>query len=362
MSSGRKRSNASKLNIDDQASSSKAAKDEAGRPVPWQVCGAAPRSTDEQANQERDQIDYSIKINLEDAKEGKAPRRVRIYADGIYDMFHSGHARQLMQAKMAIPNSYLIVGVCNQALTLKMKGRTVMDEKERYEAVRHCRYVDELVTDAPWSLTDEFIEAHKIDFVAHDDLPYGAAGSDDIYAKFKEKGMFLATERTEGISTTDIIARIIKDYDLYVRRNLSRGYSAKELNVSYMREKKIQFSEKYNNIKDKGKEFMDKWEEKSKEFIGNFLEMFGRDGRIGNWVAENTVRIKNAISPPSSPVPGASDIDEDDDDDDDEEYQEALAITPVSDFPPSKKKTNSSQSLGATSLGFHEDMKHHSVQ
>ena len=45
-------------------------------------------------------------------------------------------------------------------------------------------------------------------------------------------------------------------------------------------EKKIQFSEKYNNIKDKGKEFIDKWEEKSKEFIGNFLEMFGRDGTI----------------------------------------------------------------------------------
>lgn len=43
-----------------------------------------------------------------------------------------------------------------------MKGKTVMNEEERYDAVRHCRYVDEVVEDAPWVITPEFLEEHQV--------------------------------------------------------------------------------------------------------------------------------------------------------------------------------------------------------
>ena len=49
---------------------------------------AAPLSYEPLACEERDSIDYSVRISKEMAETGSAPRRVRVYADGIYDLFH----------------------------------------------------------------------------------------------------------------------------------------------------------------------------------------------------------------------------------------------------------------------------------
>ena len=125
-------------------------------------------------------------------------RPVRIYSDGVFDLFHLGHARQLEQVKKAFPNTTLIVGVCSDKDTHQHKGKTVMTEVERLESVRHCKWVDEVVL-GPWVINDEFLNKNKIDLVAHDDLPYNSAGMDDVYGHLKEKGRFLPTQRTSGI-------------------------------------------------------------------------------------------------------------------------------------------------------------------
>lgn len=127
--------------------------------------------------------------------------------------------RQLEQAKTAFPDVYLIVGVTGDAETHKRKGLTVLTGDQRAETVRHCKWVDEVIPNCPWIVTPDFLEKHKLDYVAHDDLPYGADEGDDIYTPIKKQGKFLVTQRTEGVSTTGIITKYGQLY--WVQSNLA---------------------------------------------------------------------------------------------------------------------------------------------
>ncbi|KAK0616273.1 hypothetical protein B0T14DRAFT_567889 [Immersiella caudata] len=177
-------------------------------------------------------------------------RAVRVYADGVFDLFHLGHMRQLEQAKKAFPDVYLIVGVTGDEETHKRKGLTVLSGKERAETVRHCKWVDEVIESCPWIVTPEFLEEHKIDYVAHDDIPYGADEGDDIYAPIKEAGKFLVTQRTEGVSTTGIITKIVRDYEKYIARQLNRGTSRQELNVSWLKKNELDLKRHVQELRD----------------------------------------------------------------------------------------------------------------
>lgn len=172
----------------------------------------------------------------------------RVYADGVFDCFHIGHANLLKQAKQCLPGKkvHLIAGVCKQSDVEKFKGTVdryvgscINSEKERVELVRACKWVDEVFEGAPWvidestaSLILEFLVDNNIDYVAHDDIPYVTAGTEDAYAECKRLGKFVATKRTEGISTSDLVTRIIHDRDRYIKRNLSRGVKREELGLS----------------------------------------------------------------------------------------------------------------------------------
>lgn len=177
-------------------------------------------------------------------------RPVRVYADGVFDLFHLGHMRQLEQAKTAFPNTHLIVGVTGDAETHRRKGLTVLTGAERAETLRHCKWVDEVIDNCPWIVTPEFLEEHQIDYVAHDDIPYGADEGDDIYKTVKEQGKFLVTQRTEGVSTTGIITKIVRDYEKYIARQLKRGTTRQELNISWLKKNELELKRQVNELRD----------------------------------------------------------------------------------------------------------------
>ncbi|KAJ7484101.1 cholinephosphate cytidylyltransferase [Mycena galericulata] len=139
-------------------------------------------------------------------------RPVRVYADGVYDLFHFGHALQLRQAKLAFPSVYLLVGVNSDEQVREHKARGIMTHAERLEAARHCRWVDEIVAEAPWIIDQAFLDKYEIDYVAHDEEPYAASGHEDVYSYCKSQGKFIPTRRTPGVSTSELLERIVSGY------------------------------------------------------------------------------------------------------------------------------------------------------
>ena len=194
----------------------------------------------------------------------------------------SRHMRQLEQAKNAFPDTYLMVGVTGDAETHKRKGLTVLTGAERAETVRHCKWVDEVLPNCPWIVTKEFLAEHNIDYVAHDDEPYGADEGDDIYAPIKREGKFLVTQRTEGLSTTGIITKIVRDYEKYIARQLKRGTPRQELNVSWLKKNELDIKRHVAELRDSIKT---NWTSAGGE-VGRDLKQF--------WQA----------SRPNSPAPG----------------------------------------------------------
>lgn len=115
-------------------------------------------------------------------------RPVRIYADGVYDLFHFGHSLQLRQAKLSFPRVHLLVGVCSDQLCADNKSPPAMTHAERCEAVRQCRWVDEIIPDAPWAPDQAWVDKHRIDYIAHDEIVYPSKDHDDVYAFVKGQG------------------------------------------------------------------------------------------------------------------------------------------------------------------------------
>ncbi|AGO10996.1 AaceriAFR504Wp [[Ashbya] aceris (nom. inval.)] len=137
-----------------------------------------------------------------------------VWIDGCFDFTHYGHAAAMLQARQTIAQSTapsrLFAGVHSDAEIAHHKGAPpVMAEEERYMHVQHIRWVDEVVKDAPYVTQPAVLDHYACQYVVHgDDITLDAEGH-DCYQEVKDLGRFKVVKRTCGVSTTELIQRML---------------------------------------------------------------------------------------------------------------------------------------------------------
>lgn len=120
------------------------------------------------------------------------------------------------------------MGVHSDEEILKNKGPTVLTMEERCAIVQSCKWVDEVVPNAPYYTTVEILDRYNIDFCIHGDDITTTADGTDCYKEVKEAGRYREVKRTNGISTTELVGRMLlmtKDH-----HNRSRSASLNDKN------------------------------------------------------------------------------------------------------------------------------------
>lgn len=125
----------------------------------------------------------------------------------VGDLFHAGHVSLLQEARRH--GDWLVVGVISDETASSYKRRPIMTLEERVAVVEACRYVDEVIPDAPFEVTRDFLETHEISTIVHgDDLAPETAAT--IYGPAVADARMVYVARTGSISTTQLIQRVLE--------------------------------------------------------------------------------------------------------------------------------------------------------
>lgn len=134
------------------------------------------------------------------------PITSRVYVDMVGDLFHAGHVELLRAARAH--GDHLIVGVLSDETATAYKRTPIMTLAERVAVIEACRYVDQVIVDAPFEIDQDFLLAHDIATVVHgDDL--SPEGAEAVYGAALAAGKLTLVPRTSAMSTTEVIRRVL---------------------------------------------------------------------------------------------------------------------------------------------------------
>ena len=173
----------------------------------------------------------ALKKKLEDLE--KTPleniptkKPIRIYLDGVFDIIHSGHFNAIRQAKKL--GDILVVGVNADDEVTKAKGPPLMNQNERAALAAACKWTDEVAVGTLFTPTIAMLDELKCDYCSHgDDITLNENG-ESCYDEIMKAGRMKLFKRTEGVSTTAIIGRLL----LCAKENTIKGKGEVEMTTS----------------------------------------------------------------------------------------------------------------------------------
>ena len=131
--------------------------------------------------------------------------QTRVYVDMVGDLFHMGHVALLKTAHDF--GDWLIVGPLSDEVASAYKRKPIKNLAERVAVVEACRYVDEVLPNAPYRITTEFLDEHRISVVVHGD-DISPETLEEVFGPVSAAGKLRLVRYTAGISTTDLIRRV----------------------------------------------------------------------------------------------------------------------------------------------------------
>eukprot|EP00501_MAST-03F_sp_TOSAG23-6_P000999 GSMAST32.ASY1.ANO1.1039.1 assembled CDS len=149
-----------------------------------------------------------LKLRASVSGGSKGQKPVRIFMEGAFDLMHYGHMNAFRLGASLADNVELIVGVNSSASITECKGNVPYVMSEKY--------------------LNMVMEKYSIDYIVHGDDPVIVNGK-DVYRHVKSMGKYRCI--TEGVSTTDIVGRMLlcsthnKSSSFYTTSSLLRSFA-----------------------------------------------------------------------------------------------------------------------------------------
>ncbi|MBD23818.1 MAG: hypothetical protein CMG46_02270 [Candidatus Marinimicrobia bacterium] len=128
------------------------------------------------------------------------------YATMVCDLFHYGHLNFLKNAKERC--DYLIIGLHSDKDVKSYKRLPILNIDERRKVLEGCKYIDEIIMNAPLKIKEEFMDSINADVFIY------AANNIEEDEKMKNyfdinESRLIKIQYTNTISTTQIINRVL---------------------------------------------------------------------------------------------------------------------------------------------------------